>query len=84
VVEDNVAEFLCTTCNKPNCLACKVIHEGQTCEEYVQTTPAYKLIESNDLSANALEVMLKDGTAMKCAGCEVRNSITLIRTEICV
>jgi RING-type zinc-finger len=75
VVEDNVAEFLCGICYKPNCLACQVIHEGQTCENYIQTMPAYQLIQSNDLSANALEVMLKDGTAMKCTGCDVRKTI---------
>jgi RanBP-type and C3HC4-type zinc finger-containing protein 1 len=75
VIEDNVGEFLCGLCHKPNCLSCKVIHEGQTCDEYAKTTPAYKIIEANQLSAAVVEFMLKEGKAMKCTNCEVSNSV---------
>lgn len=60
----------CAGCRRWNCLACKAIHEGQTCQQYQEEV---KLKETNDdnmkKDTEHLETMIKSGEAMYCPGC---------------
>ncbi|CAF0906046.1 unnamed protein product [Adineta steineri] len=64
--------IFCNGCKHWICLACSVIHEGQTCSEYQDMK---KLKEANDSTVRQdiehLELMIKNKEAMYCPGCRV-------------
>lgn len=92
-VADEVNEFVCPICKKPNCLLCKAIHEDMDCQEYQDDL---KRRAENDAAAQATQNMLEDlvrnGEAMKCPKCDIVVQkkdgcdwirCSMCRTEIC-
>jgi len=58
--------FRCYVCKKDNCLICKVIHHGISCDDYKN-----RLVQDNNelLSEEALKKMVASGECMKCSKC---------------
>lgn len=54
--EDDVNWFPCGVCLKKNCLTCKAIHEGKTCQEYQDDL---KVRAENDDAAKKTQKMLE-------------------------
>ncbi|XP_034952749.1 serine-rich adhesin for platelets-like [Chelonus insularis] len=70
--EDNVNNFLCSVCNKNNCLTCRVIHEGKNCFEYQNDVKiSQETDEESKRTAAMLSEMLRRGEAMACPTCDV-------------
>ncbi|XP_044020545.1 uncharacterized protein DDB_G0292642-like [Aphidius gifuensis] len=69
-VDDNNGDFICTICNKTNCLKCQGVHDGKTCEEYQTEIQAASASNTDaKMSDDSIKEMLKNGTAMNCTTC---------------
>ena len=68
-IEGDVLIFTCPVCNSKNCIACKVIHDNENCDQYQIRIRAI----NDDLNGckEKIEKMIKDGQAMKCPKCQV-------------
>ena len=72
VYDDDVHRFACQVCTKINCIACKVIHEGKTCQEhYDEINPNARTVRELLESENALKALVASGEAMHCPKCEI-------------
>ncbi|XP_070600504.1 ranBP-type and C3HC4-type zinc finger-containing protein 1 [Erythrolamprus reginae] len=86
--EDDVNEFYCPVCRKPNCLLCQAIHENMNCKEYQDDL---QIRAQNDHAAQqTTEVLLrlvKDGEAMYCPTCRIivqkKDGCDWIRCTVC-
>ncbi|XP_058030616.1 ranBP-type and C3HC4-type zinc finger-containing protein 1 isoform X3 [Ahaetulla prasina] len=86
--EDDVNEFYCPVCQKPNCLLCQAIHENMNCKEYQDDLQIRAL---NDRAAQqTTEVLLKlvkNGEAMNCPTCRIivqkKDGCDWIRCTVC-
>lgn len=71
-IDLNPKTFNCPVCSMPNCIACNLIHKGQTCYSY--------RVELRRLALNAhreaadlegIEELCKSGDIMKCPRCKI-------------
>jgi len=64
VVKKEQTSFKCSICKKTTCIACKVEHAPNTCEQYE------KWKTMNDAAEElTLNMMAADGSYMECPGC---------------
>lgn len=68
LVEAEVNWFECPVCQASNCLKCKALHDGMTCEDYQdRLTGNYE----NRRSERAVQNMMDAGQAMLCPSCKM-------------
>lgn len=72
VYEDNVNEFKCPICKITNCLMCRIIHDGLTCQQY-QDRLTNDSENNSDAKAtkDMLQEMVEKGEAINCPTCQV-------------
>lgn len=79
----NAPNFTCEVCMKQNCIKCKAIHEGKSCQDYQDEidpeAPTARHRRENADSEAAIDNLVAAGTAMKCPRCE----IAVQKTEGC-
>lgn len=67
-----VISFYCPVCGKGNCIACKAVHEGKSCDEFYFETHADERKARDDGLTNAqLKNLITLRQAMPCPGCGV-------------
>lgn len=67
-----VLKFVCPLCGKNNCIKCKVIHEGKTCQEYFYEVNAdARKTRDDGLTEAQLKELIRLKQAMPCPGCGV-------------
>lgn len=73
VYEDNVNDFKCPICKITNCLMCRIIHDGLTCQQY-QDRLTNDSENNSDAKAtrDMLQGMVEKGEAINCPTCQVR------------
>lgn len=73
VYEDNVNDFKCPICKITNCLMCRIIHDGLTCQQY-QDRLTNDSENNSDAKAtkDMLQEMVEKGEATNCPTCQVR------------
>lgn len=64
IVEDGDKEFKCNVCGALNCIKCKAIHKGLSCDQYADVKSG-----NPALSAKYIDALVRDGTAMRCPRC---------------
>ncbi|CAO1393836.1 unnamed protein product [Diamesa serratosioi] len=68
----NVADFICEVCLKRNCITCKVIHEGKTCQQYQdEINPNARNLREAAETENAVHHLIINRQAMKCPHCGI-------------
>ena len=72
VFDEDVHRFACQVCNKINCIACKAIHHGKTCEEYnEEINPNARTTRELLETENSLKALVASGEAMHCPQCGI-------------
>ncbi|CAO1393821.1 unnamed protein product [Diamesa serratosioi] len=72
VYDKDVRSFQCPVCTKVNCIACKVIHHGKTCQQYEEEiNPNARNVRELLESEIALNALVASGEAMHCPNCDV-------------
>ncbi|XP_026579044.1 ranBP-type and C3HC4-type zinc finger-containing protein 1 [Pseudonaja textilis] len=86
--EDDVNEFYCPVCHKPNCLLCQAIHENMNCKEYQDDLQTRA--QNDHAAQQTTEVLLRlvrDGEAMYCPTCRIivqkKDGCDWIRCTVC-
>uniref|UniRef100_A0A8C6X195 RANBP2-type and C3HC4-type zinc finger containing 1 n=1 Tax=Naja naja TaxID=35670 RepID=A0A8C6X195_NAJNA len=86
--EDDVNEFYCPVCSKPNCLLCQAIHENMNCKEYQDDLQTRA--QNDHAAQQTTEVLLRlvrDGEAMYCPTCRIivqkKDGCDWIRCTVC-
>uniref|UniRef100_A0A1Q3F4U2 Putative ubiquitin conjugating enzyme 7 n=1 Tax=Culex tarsalis TaxID=7177 RepID=A0A1Q3F4U2_CULTA len=64
---NNVASFRCPICTVENCVSCKTIHEGKSCEDY---QAEIKRNSDEELSESAIKQLLDTRQAVLCPNCK--------------
>lgn len=74
-VGEGVVNFTCLACKKINCIACKAIHEGKTCNDYQEeVNPKLKTDRLNNemlMSEDAIKNLIITQQAMYCPRCTI-------------
>lgn len=74
-LEGDVTSFECKACGQINCVRCKAIHPGKSCQEYQEEAhPELKdsrLKNENKESEDAITAEVAAGTAMRCPRCAI-------------
>lgn len=73
IYEDDVNTFKCPICQLVNCLTCRVIHDGLDCKQYQNMMK--NNVDNNPENMRTLAMlddMVKNGEAMHCPACRVR------------
>ncbi|KAM8811120.1 sharpin [Eudromia elegans] len=93
ICEEAPAEFRCPVCRALNCLRCKAIHEGRSCEQHQEELRARARDDAAAQQTTAmLQTLLQRGEAMRCPTCLIvvqkRDGCDWVRctacqTEIC-
>ncbi|XP_039439031.2 ranBP-type and C3HC4-type zinc finger-containing protein 1-like [Culex pipiens pallens] len=61
--------FICQVCYQENCLVCKVIHTGQTCQDNKRQQEQEQRIADNLVAEQTLKNLVDSGQAMRCPTC---------------
>lgn len=67
ILDGNVTSFRCQICSVENCIACKIIHAGKSCEDY---KAELKRTDDEELSEGAIKVLLEKREAVLCPNCK--------------
>lgn len=71
-IENKVRDFTCEVCQVKNCIECKAIHEGKTCQQFQdEINPDAKNHRENAESETAIKNLIAAGQAMNCPRCEI-------------
>ncbi|XP_055640865.1 ranBP-type and C3HC4-type zinc finger-containing protein 1-like [Toxorhynchites rutilus septentrionalis] len=68
LIENDAQLFECPVCSAKNCLRCKVIHSGMSCEDYQDILTGNF---ENRRSEEAMQCLVASGEAMHCPFCGV-------------
>lgn len=72
VYDADVHRFACQVCSKINCITCKVIHHGKTCEEYLdEINPNARNVRELLETEMAMKALVASGQAMHCPQCGI-------------
>jgi RanBP-type and C3HC4-type zinc finger-containing protein 1 len=64
--------FYCPVCKAENCIKCKAIHPGKTCEEfYYENNEDARKVRDDKLTQSQLQILINNKKAMPCPGCGV-------------
>lgn len=81
-VEGDIPKFTCLVCNKENCIKCKAVHEGKTCEDYdFEINGDARKARENGLTNAQLQELLRLKQAMPCPGELVNILLDLFMTN---
>lgn len=74
-LEPQITSFICQVCRAINCVPCKAVHTGKSCQEYQEdTNPDIKnarLNNENKMSEETIGAEIAAGKAMKCPRCSI-------------
>lgn len=72
---EGISSFQCKVCLAINCVPCKAVHPGKTCQDYQEEiNPGLKdsrLQSENNKSEEAIAAEIAAGTAMRCPRCQI-------------
>ncbi|CAO1384667.1 unnamed protein product [Diamesa tonsa] len=72
VDQAHAGDFICEVCNKRNCLACKVVHEGKTCQQYQdEINPNARNVREARETEAAVQQLIQTRQAMNCPRCGI-------------
>jgi RanBP-type and C3HC4-type zinc finger-containing protein 1 len=73
IANPEITSFQCNSCHQINCVPCKAIHTGKSCQDYQEeVNPEIKnnrLMNENKQSEDAIAADIANGNAMKCPRC---------------
>lgn len=71
-IDGDVEEFQCSTCQRVNCVKCKAVHEGTTCQDYQDIVhgPGRRARE-NEATENQVRGLIASKNAQPCPNCGI-------------
>lgn len=71
-IDEMVQEFDCPTCNTRNCVVCRAVHQGATCEDYQEMVNGPgRRAQENAATEDQVRGMLIAKTAQNCPRCGI-------------
>lgn len=71
-IDEFVAEFTCPRCNRENCIQCKAVHQGTSCDNYQEMVHGPdRRSRENVLTANQVRGLIAEKEAQPCPHCGI-------------